>query len=93
MLGCGPNTVYNYINEYETVKAAHVAVREQRHDYVESKLMELIGQHNPSAIIFYLKCQAKDRGYVEKQEIQHSGDLSVNVRDLSDDELRAIAES
>lgn len=62
-------------------------------DFVESKLHSLINDKNPAAIIFHLKCQGKKRGYIEKQEIEHSGNLgvSIDVSKLSDKELHAIA--
>ena len=44
-------------------------IREDALDYVESKLFELIDKGHPSAIIFFLKCQGKHRGYVERQEV------------------------
>lgn len=40
-------------------------------DYVESKLFELIKNGDKIAIIFYMKCKAKDRGYVERVEMDH----------------------
>jgi hypothetical protein len=43
-------------------------IREVNIDFVESKLMELINKGQPSAIIFFLKCQGKERGYVERLE-------------------------
>lgn len=69
ILGCGPKTVYNYAERYPTVKEAIDAVREERHDFVESALMQRIKAQDTTAIIFYLKTQAKQRGYVERQEI------------------------
>lgn len=35
-------------------------------DFVEGKLRELIEKSNPTAIIFYLKCLGKDRGYIDR---------------------------
>ena len=66
-------TFYNYLEKFETVKDALVDVREGRHDFVENKLMEAISSGNITAIIFYLKTQCKDRGYVERQQFEHSG--------------------
>ena len=75
LLGCSPRTVYNYRDKYTSVAEAWAAIREARHDFVENKLHESINSGNVTAIIFYLKTQCKDRGYVERQEVQHSGEI------------------
>ena len=54
-------------------------VVESKLDLAESKLMELVEAGNLAAIIFYLKCRGKHRGWVERQEIDHRGDLTVQV--------------
>jgi len=41
-------------------------------DYVEGKLIQLIKEGDRTCIIFYLKCKAKDRGYVEKYQIDQN---------------------
>jgi hypothetical protein len=46
-------------------------------DHVESKLIQLIEEGNLSAIIFFLKCKGKSRGWFEKQEIAHSGVIKI----------------
>lgn len=38
-------------------------------DYVENKLHELIEKKDTAATLFFLKCRAKTRGYVERQEV------------------------
>ena len=43
-------------------------------DFAESKLHKLIDDGVPSATIFYLKTKGKQRGYVERQEI----DANIN---------------
>ena len=69
LLGCTPKTVYNYRDRFSTVAEAWQGIREKRTDFVENKLQEQINKGNVTAIIFYLKTQAKDRGYIERQEL------------------------
>jgi len=64
-------TFYTYLKQFKTVQDALEDERENRHDFVESKLMALIDEGNVAATIFYLKTQCKQRGYVERYE--HSG--------------------
>jgi hypothetical protein len=48
--------------------------------------VKYIEHYPPSEVLiqFYLKTKAKDRGYVEKQQVEHSGkivgDITVNVK-------------
>ena len=61
------NTVYEWMKKPDFKKEVD-AVNEANIDFVESKLMNLINQDNPTAIIFYLKTKGKKRGYIETNE-------------------------
>lgn len=60
--------------------------REGMKDAVESVLYEQAEAGEAWAVCFFLKTQAKDRGYVEKQEVEHSG---VNRLVIEEEEVRA----
>jgi len=45
---------------------------EIRLDYAESKLFKAMKADKLAAIIFFLKTQGKERGYIEKAEFDHS---------------------
>lgn len=66
-LGCAPKTIYNRIAAEPALAQLLDEVREETIDLAESKLLQLIREAHLSAIIFYLKTQAKHRGYVERQ--------------------------
>jgi hypothetical protein len=68
-LGCHPETVRNYMAEYPEVAKARHEAREMQKDVTESKLLGLIDDADLAAVKYYLSTQAKDRGYVERQEI------------------------
>ena len=66
-VGVDRTTFYRYYNTDEEFKKSVDDVKELARDYVESKMFKCIKSNNPTMIIFYLKCQAKRRGYVEKE--------------------------
>lgn len=68
-LQCSPNTVRRYIREYKSVAEAQKDARDKMTDAVELKLYDKIMSGDTTAMIFYLKTQAKDRGYIERQEL------------------------
>lgn len=78
-LGCNRQTVANYIERYATVKAAYEEANETNIDFVESKLMQNISAGDTTAIIFFLKTKAKNRGYVERQEITGADGDAIHV--------------
>jgi len=60
-------TFYNWMKD-EDFANEFLTLKEEIKDYAESKLVEQVQAGNMTAIIYYLKTQAKDRGYVEKSE-------------------------
>lgn len=68
-LGCSRSHFYVKLKQFPSVQQKLQDVREERHDHVESKMMEKIDAGDTTMIIFYLKTQCKDRGYVERQEV------------------------
>jgi hypothetical protein len=61
--------VNNRVNKNPKLKEKLMDIRESHIDFAEDKLIEAIRNNNLAAIIFFLKCQGKGRGYIEKQEI------------------------
>jgi len=58
-------------------------VREGLIDFVESQLYLNIKKGKEISTIFFLKTKGKKRGYVESQEVQHSGSFippKINVQ-------------
>ena len=53
-------------------------------DFAESKLHKLIHDENPAAVIFYAKTKLRFRGYVERMEHDHSGNVSISPKDWCD---------
>lgn len=79
LLGCGRTTVHRHIKSDPALAEVQREAREQNVDIAEFKLLEAIQAGEPWAIQFYLRCIAKSRGYVERQEQQHLGETAVRV--------------
>ncbi|MCA9497123.1 MAG: hypothetical protein KC589_09330 [Nanoarchaeota archaeon] len=73
--GIARRTYYNWIKEDEWFREACEDITEMVKDIVEAKLLTNINEGKETSVIFYLKTKAKDRGYVERQEIEHSMQL------------------
>lgn len=72
-LGVSRRTIYNRLEKSEEIREALEEARDFTSDVAELKLFQAIEKGEAWAVCFYLKCQAKDRGYVEKLSMEHSG--------------------
>ena len=77
-LGCADRTVRNYMERYAVCKQAVIDARESMIDIAEGRLYQNINSGDNTAIIFFLKTQAKHRGYVERYE--HTGKDGDDLR-------------
>ena len=76
-LGIAKKTLEKYIMKSKVLKDIVCEITETEIDFVEGKLHELIDSKNLPAILFYLKCKGRDRGWIEKN------DLSVEVKPIT----------
>ena len=93
-LGVTRKAVYDAVHRSADVAQALDRGTERTKDFAESALYLRMGRGDVAAIIFYLKTQAKDRGYIERQQVEHSGTMEQLLRrlpDMPDDELDALA--
>ena len=77
--GIDNQTHYNWIKKYEGFREAIDEIQNGMIDFAESKLYENIKKGDNTSILFFLKCKAKKRGYVERQELEHSGEIDIKV--------------
>lgn len=68
-LGCAPNTIYNYANRYESVRAQFQTQRGRIIDTAELKLVQALLNGEPWAVKFALETIGRERGYARKLEI------------------------
>jgi len=82
MARINPATHYYWLNTDEAYASEVEILMNKPLDLAESKLLKAIEEGQIAAIIFYLKCKGKKRGYVERQEIVEMGDIEVDFREL-----------
>lgn len=76
--GVTRQAVFDFVRRRPTLAAAKDDCREGMKDNAESALYAAVLRGEAWAVCFYLKTQAKDRGYVERTEL--AGDLAVRQR-------------
>ncbi len=72
----GRQTFYNWKDASEEFTNEVEDTVEGMIDYVESKLMLNIKAGHEKSIFFFLRTRAKHRGYVERQETVHEGEMT-----------------
>lgn len=80
MVGVSRVTYYDYYNNDPEFKKAIDELQNVALDFAESQLHKQIREGSTSATIFYLKTKGKNRGYIERQEIQHDTDTGFNIK-------------
>lgn len=78
-VGISRQTHYKWLREDFDYAKACKDIDNVTLDFAESKLHEQIFEGNVASIIFFLKTKGKQRGYVERQEL----DVKQNTPDLS----------
>lgn len=89
-LGVRRQSIYKHAQRHPEVLEAIQEIREDTIDRVEGVLIERALAGEPWAVCFYLKTQAKHRGYTERQE-RITANVSIDVTKLSDEQLRRLA--
>jgi hypothetical protein len=90
ILNCSRSTLNGYVRRYPTLQELIIQTREETLDLAESQLIKKVKDGNMTAIIFYLKTQGKQRGYVEKGEAPQKQDDTQDFSALSTEELEAL---
>ena len=75
-LGCDWSTAVAYCKKYPSTVLALKNERETILDMAETALYKQIQAGEPWAVKWLLATVGKTRGYIEKQEVQHSGFLA-----------------
>ena len=84
-LGCSRDTIRSYLEEYPAVARAKLDQQEAVKDMAENALYAAILRGEAWAICFYLKCRAKDRGYVERAELTGANAAPVKIKLVYDE--------
>jgi hypothetical protein len=86
---------YNWLKDDEDFAKDVLDIENVTLDFVESQLHKQIKENSTAATIFFLKTKGKKRGYIERQEIDHTtqGEAigsSIDLSKLSTEVLLAL---
>ncbi len=73
-LGVTYQAIYDRIKRSDDLGEYYRQIRETQLDMAESQLLKLIREGDLGAICFFLKCQGKARGYIEKERVNSFSD-------------------
>ena len=67
-VGISRNSFYLWMKEDKKFEESVNDIKENNIDFAESKLLQKIADGDTTCIIFYLKTQGHNRGYIERRE-------------------------
>lgn len=78
-VGLSRETYYSWYNNDIGFKNAidNSGADEYFLDFLESKLAERINKSSDACLIFALKTKGKKRGYIERQEVEHTTNIPI----------------
>lgn len=79
-LGVTSKTLYNWLDKSAELRKTRRILDEDLLDFTESQLYKNIKEGDNASIFFHLKCKGKHRGWVEKQIIEHQGEIEITVK-------------
>lgn len=71
-IGIDRKTFYNWLKEPKFKEMYDNAIK-KHNDLIYSKIYHIAAQGDKDMMKFWAKTQMKDRGFTEKQELEHSG--------------------
>jgi len=93
-VGRSRSWLYLYLEKHPDLWDTVNEARETMLDNAESMLYTKVLAGSTPELLFFLKTQGKRRGYVEKQQVEHSGGLEISrkLETLSDEEIEQLAD-
>lgn len=94
-VGIARSTYYEWYNNDADFKVKVNDLQEVALDFAESKLYQLISEGDKTCVIFHLKTKGKNRGYVERSEIDMSSDdrIQIEITPFEETENHIISET
>lgn len=73
------STFYQWREKDKDFDEKCIEIEESLLDFAESQLLKNIKDGKETSLIFFLKCKGKKRGYIDKYELEHSGDVGIKI--------------
>ena len=83
-VGCKWHTAKVYITKYPTIAKAYADECERVKDRAEAVILKAINAEDVQTAKWYLMLKAKDRGYVQRQEVSGPGGEALKIEYVND---------
>jgi len=92
-VGIHRDTYYEWLKKDKEFKRKVRELENVAIDFVESQLHKQIAKGNPLSTIFFLKCKAKKRGYIEQNDVKIMGNMKFTADFGKSDIIHTTQES